>query len=101
MDSLDPDQSGVFGWYIPTLNLVKWACKSKGKAFNDLILCYDLETDSFMIDTNRYVTSALHYNGRTFCTDYFGGLTVFEDEVDDDDNGFAIPFTRRSKIFAF
>lgn len=62
MATLDPDQSGVVGWYIPQLNLVKWACKSKGNAYNNLVLCYNLDNDSFSVDTNRYITSAYHFN---------------------------------------
>lgn len=49
-DQLDFDQSKAYGYYNKRDNTIAWYLKSKGSAYNNICIIYDLVNDSFLVD---------------------------------------------------
>jgi len=52
LKNIDPDQSDAFGYRIE--EKVYWHLKEKGSAVNNVVLIYDIENDSWLVDDNKY-----------------------------------------------
>ncbi len=48
---IHPDQSKMFGVYVPKENIVKWYCRSLSGTDIDMAIIYDVEHDTFLVDT--------------------------------------------------
>jgi len=99
MGDLDLDQSEAFGLYNKKKQLIEWHVKSEGADFNDLVVLYDITYDEFLIDDGRFFScGALDRNGVIYKGSHLNN-TVFQDDVDNDDDDDPIPFIRETKNF--
>lgn len=98
MNSLDPDQSESFGYFVPQFNLVKWFFKTQGATFNDICVVYDIEKDLFMIDTQKYFFDGTPWGVNNYTVSMIEAK-VFQDEYSQADENTPIPFEYRTKQF--
>ena len=49
--AINADQSKMFAIYVPTENVVKWYCRSKNWTQIDMAVIYDIEHDTWLVDT--------------------------------------------------
>ena len=49
--ALNANQSTMFGVYSPKENIVKWFCRSAAGTYNDMAIIYDIEHDTWLVDT--------------------------------------------------
>jgi hypothetical protein len=98
MESLDPDQTDSFGYYLPKESLIKRHLKSLWSQFNDTVVIYDVIKNIFLIDTNQYFYDGIMFKGR-----YYTASTleprIFLDEYGYSDDDTPIPFEYRTKRF--
>ncbi len=99
MNSLDPDQSNSFGYYVPSTNLCKWYFKSYGATFNDTCVVYSVNYDTFYVDTNKNFYDGVMFNGVEYtCSNI--EPKVYIDEYGQTDDDQAIQFEYQTKSFA-
>jgi hypothetical protein len=92
-DDLNADQSKAFAFRIDTE--IHRHLRSREGAFNDIVLIYDMENDSRLVDNNKFYSSMCKYNGLLYAGSCLNS-SVFQDNVDNDDDGLAIPFEWKS-----
>lgn len=98
MNTLDPDQSDCFGYFIPNKNVCKWFFKTAGSTFNNICIIYDIVKDAFLVDSNKYFSAATWYLDTGYTTSGFESK-VFKDEFGQDDEDMPISFEYRSKRY--
>ena len=99
IDSLDADKSSSFGYYHKKNKTVHWHLRLKGEPYTTVVLVYDVNADSFFIDTNKYFTCVV--NHRLW---YYAGSSnqqiIYEDEVGNSDDWQQIQRERRTAILS-
>lgn len=99
IDSLDEDQSTSFGYYHRKNKTIHWHLRPKGEPYTTVVLVYDLDTDSFLIDTNKFFTCIVNHK-----LGYYAGSAnehvVYQDEYGNADDGQAIQWERRTPWMA-
>ncbi len=98
MDSLDPDQSEAFGFYISEKNLLKYFFKTRGSTFNNISVVYDIEKDLFMIDSNKYYYDWVYINETPYAASHIEPK-IFKCETGQDDDDMPVAFDYRTKVF--
>lgn len=100
MQTLDPDQTASFGYFLPKENIIKWFVKSYWATFNDICIVYDTIKDAFFIDTQKhfYWWIVFHWN---YYTISMIEPKVYQDEFWQDDEWSLIPFEYWTKEFYF
>ncbi|PZM87353.1 MAG: hypothetical protein DLD55_01745 [candidate division SR1 bacterium] len=95
IDLLDEDQSTSFGYYHKKNKTIHWHLRLKGEPYTTIVLVYDLDTDSFLIDTNKYFTCVANHK-----LGYYAGSAneqiVYRDERGNADDGQAIQRSRKT-----
>lgn len=54
--SINADQSLMFGVYLPKENIIKWFCRSAAGTTNDMAIIFDLEHNTWLVDTYARTT---------------------------------------------
>lgn len=96
-DGLDDDQSNAFWYYNRKEKTVHWHLKEKWEPFPNVVLVYDIGTDSFYIDTNKFFNCQVNHWTRYFVWDA-SVQTIYEDSIGDNDNGNPIQWERRTAL---
>ena len=78
---LAPEQPDIFGIRNERDNNVEWHMRSKWSLFNDVVLIYNLESRSFMIDRGKNFQNATLIGDRMFATPKFQTDVVYEDRL--------------------
>lgn len=98
METLDPDQTASFWYFLPDKNLIKWHLKTYWASFNDICVVYDVEWDSFYIDWQKYFYDWVHFKGKNYTISMLESK-VYRDEYSNDDEWAPIPFEYYTKEF--
>jgi hypothetical protein len=98
MSTLAADQSEAHGVAIPRYSLVKWNFSTAGKNFNDVSLVYDLQRDSFFVDSNKMFYDWTLWNGQAYSVAY-SEPKLYKDEYGTDDEDAPVQFIYTSKRF--
>lgn len=96
MQYIDKDQPDCFGKFYPTDNLIKWWFRWPWSTFNDICIIYDLTTDSFLVDTNKFFYDGVYFQGLNYTISQLEPK-VYQDEYSYDDEWSPIPFEYRTK----
>lgn len=97
-ETLDEDQSSSFWYYNRKEKTVHWHLKQKGEPFPNVVLVYDVWTNSFFIDTNKYFRCEVNHGTKYYVWDS-SVQTVYEDDVGDTDNGNPIQWERKTALY--
>ena len=99
IDSLDEDQNSSFGYYHKKNKTVHWHLRLKGEPYTTVVLVYDVNADSFFVDTNKYFTCVVNHK-----LWYYAGSSnqqiIYEDEVGNSDDGQQIQRERRTAVLS-
>lgn len=98
MQTLDPDQTSSFWYFLPKENLIKRHLKSLWATFNDTVIIYDTIKDAFMVDTNKYWYDACVFNSTYYACSMVESK-IFLDEYSFADENSPIPFVYYTKEF--
>lgn len=96
MALLDADQTDAFAYYDPVNQLVKWHVKTRGASANNLVIIYDRQRDTWLVDDNKNFIDGVNFNGRNYVLSALAPL-LYEDEVGDSDDGQRVRMFRASK----
>lgn len=96
-DSLDDDQSQAFWYYNRKEKTVHWHLKEKWEPFPNVVLVYDIGTDSFFIDTNKFFKCQVNHGTKYYVWDA-SVQTIYEDCIWDTDNWNPIQWERRTSL---
>lgn len=99
IDTLDEDQSTSFGYYNRNEKTVHRHLRQKWEPMPNVVLVYDVSTDSFFIDTNKYFNYVVEHNNKYYASSSFSPL-VFEDNNWPTDDWVAIERQRKSALFS-
>lgn len=97
-ESLDEDQSDAFWYYNRKEKAVYRHLKERWEPYPNVVLVYDIGTQSFYIDTNKFFSCQVNHGFRYFVWDA-SIQTVYEDCVGDNDNWNPILWERKSALF--
>lgn len=98
MSTLDTDQSKARAMYYPQDELIKRHLVTKWSTIPDLCIIYDVDKDSFLVDTGKYFGGGTYFHNQYIVTSAITG-TAFRDEYSQDDAGSPIWFEYRTKKF--
>lgn len=99
IDTLDEDQSTSFGYYNRNEKTVHRHLKQKWEPMPNIVLVYDVNTDSFFIDTNKYFNCVAEHNNKYYAGSSFGTIIYQDDEWPTDD-WVAIEWTRKTALLS-
>jgi hypothetical protein len=98
MASLAQDQMDSHGIAIPLYSIVKWNFKTAGKSFNDVSLVYDMQRDSFFVDSNKMFYDWTVWDGQAYSVAY-SEPKLYKDEYGTDDEDQPVYFVYGSKRY--
>ena len=99
IDTLDEDQSTSFGYYNRNEKTVHWHLKQKWEPMPNVVLVYDVNTDSFFIDTNKYFRCVAEHNNKYYAGSSFGTI-IYHDDYGTTDDGVAIERMRKTALLS-
>lgn len=99
IDTLDEDQSTSFWYYNRTEKTVHWHLKQKWEPMPNIVLVYDVNTDSFFIDTNKYFRCVAEHNNKYYAGSSFGTI-IYEDNNWPTDDWVAIEWQRKTALLS-
>jgi hypothetical protein len=99
IESLDPNQDDSFVIYYPKERLVKFWVKTEGATFNDLVLVWDMETKSWLTDTEQPFNCGVYGNNTLLHGSAFEGRIFQGENGGAFDGDSTITTQRRTKEF--
>ena len=99
IDTLDEDQSTSFWYYNRNEKTVHWHLKQKGEPMPNVVLVYDVNTDSFFIDTNKYFNCVAEHKNKYYAGSSFWTI-IYEDNNWPVDDEVAIEWTRKTALLS-
>lgn len=99
IDTLDEDQSTSFGYYNRNEKTVHRHLKQKWEPMPNVVLVYDVNTDSFFIDTNKYFRCVAEHNNKYYAGSSFGTI-IYHDDYGTTDDGVAIERMRKTALIS-
>ena len=99
IDTLDEDQSTSFWYYNRNEKTVHRHLRQKWEPMPNVVLVYDVSTDSFFIDTNKYFSYVVEHDNKYYASSSFSPL-VFEDSEWTTDDWVAIERTRKTALIS-
>lgn len=93
-DTLDEDQSNSFGYYDRWEKTIHWHLKQKWEPVPNIVLVYDINTDSFFIDTNKYFSCVAWHDNKYYAGSSFSTIIYQDNHWATDDD---IPIERERK----
>lgn len=98
-DTLDENQSTSFGYYDRAEKTIHWHLRQKWEPMPNVVLIYDVNTDSFFIDTNKYFNCVAGHNNRYYAGSSFGTI-IYQDNNWPTDDGQPIEWQRKSALLS-
>lgn len=98
-DTLDEDQSTSFGYYDRAEKTIHWHLRQKWEPMPNIVLIYDMNTDSFFIDTNKYFNCVAGHNNKYYAGSSFGTI-IYQDNNWPTDDGQPIEWQRKSALLS-
>lgn len=98
-DTLDEDQSTSFWYYNRKNKTIHWHLRQKWEPIPNIVLVYDVNTDSFFLDTNKYFNCVAEHNNKYYAGSSFATI-VFEDDYWPTDDWVAIERERKSALLS-
>lgn len=99
IDTLDEDQSTSFWYYNRNEKTVHWHLRQKWEPIPNIVLVYDVNTDSFFIDTNKYFRCVTEHNNKYYAGSSFSTI-VYEDNIWPADDWVAIERMRKTALLS-
>ena len=99
IDTLDEDQSTSFWYYNRNEKTVHWHLKQKWEPMPNIVLVYDVSTDSFFIDTNKYFRCVAEHNNKYYAGSSFGAI-IYEDNNWPVDDWVAVERMRKTALLS-
>ena len=99
IDTLDEDQSTSFWYYNRNEKTVHWHLKQKWEPMPNVVLVYDVSTDSFFIDTNKYFRCVAEHNNKYYAGSSFGAI-IYEDNNWPVDDWVAVERMRKTALLS-
>lgn len=98
-ETLDEDQSGSFGYYDRAEKTIHWHLKQKWEPVPNIVLVYDVNTDSFFIDTNKYFSCVASHNNKYYAGSSFSTI-IYQDNHWTTDDDVPIEWERKSALLS-
>lgn len=98
-DTLDEDQSTSFGYYDRAEKTIHWHLKQKWEPMPNIVLVYDMNTDGFFVDTNKFYKCAASHNNKYYAGSSFGTI-IYQDNNGTTDDGTPIEWQRKSALLS-
>lgn len=99
IDTLDEDQSTSFGYYNRNEKTVHWHLRQKWEPMPNIVLVYDVSSDSFFIDTNKYFNCVAEHNNKYYAGSSFGTI-IYEDNIWPTDDWISIEWSRKTALLS-
>lgn len=107
--AINTDQSKMFGVYVPQDNIIKWFCRSINGTDIDMAIVYDLNKDTWLVDTYAVTKFAhgTHDGNKTFLTGKpvaagpSDAHKIYQDTTGKNDDFGIIPITLQTKRWNF
>lgn len=99
IDTLDEDQSTSFGYYNRNEKTVHWHLRQKWEPIPNIVLVYDVSSDSFFIDTNKYFNCVAEHNNKYYAGSSFGTI-IYEDNIWPTDDWISIEWSRKTALLS-
>jgi hypothetical protein len=77
-DTLDEDQSTSFGYYDRAEKTIHWHLKQKWEPLPNVVLVYDMNTDWFFIDSDKYFSCVASHKNKYYAGSSFGTI-IYQD----------------------
>ena len=98
-DTLDEDQSTSFGYYDRAEKTIHWHLKQKWEPMPNVVLVYDMNTDSFFIDGNKYFRCVTSHKNKYYAGSSFATI-VYQDNNWTTDDWTLIDRTRKTALIS-
>jgi hypothetical protein len=98
-ETLDEDQSNSFGYYDRGEKTIHWHLKQKWEPVPNVVLVYDVNTDSFFIDTNKYFSCVAWHDNKYYAGSSFSTI-IYQDNHWTTDDDIPIEWERRSALLS-
>lgn len=99
IDTLDEDQSTSFGYYNRNEKTVHRHLKQKWEPMPNIVLVYDVNSDSFFFDTNKYFNCVAEHNNKYYAGSSFQTI-IYEDNIWPTDDWIAIEWYRKTALLS-
>lgn len=97
-ETLDEDQSTSFWYYNRNTKTVHWHLRQRWEPVPNIVLVYDVNTDSFFIDTNKYFNCVAEHKNKYYWGSVFWAI-IYQDNTWPTDDWVAIEWQRDTAIF--
>ena len=98
-ETLDEDQSTSFWYYNRTNKTIHRHLKQRWEPIPNIVLVYDVNTDSFFFDTNKYFNCVAEHNNKYYWGSVFWTI-IYHDDIWPTDDGIAIEWERDTALFS-
>lgn len=98
-DTLDEDQSTSFWYYNRTNKTVHRHLKQRWEPIPNIVLVYDVNTDSFFFDTNKYFNCVAEHKNKYYWGSAFWAI-IYQDDIWPTDDWVAIERERDTALFS-
>lgn len=98
-DTLDEDQSNSFGYYDRAEKTIHRHLKQNGEPVPNVVLVYDMNNDSFFIDTNKYFNCVASHKNKYYAGSSFWTI-IYQDNVWPTDDWINIERQRKSALLS-
>lgn len=98
-DTLDEDQSTSFWYYDRAEKTIHWHLRQKWEPMPNVVLVYDVNTDSFFLDSNKYFRCVAWHNNKYYAGSSFGTI-VYQDNIWTTDDWQPIERTRKTALIS-
>lgn len=98
-ETLDEDQSNSFWYYNRNNKTVHRHLKQRWEPIPNIVLVYDVNTDSFFLDTNKFFNCVAEHNNQYYGGSVFGTI-IYHDDIWPTDDGIAIEWERDSALLS-
>ena len=98
-ETLDEDQSNSFGYYNRNNKTVHRHLKQRWEPIPNIVLVYDVNTDSFYLDTNKYFSCVAEHKNKYYWGSAFATI-IYHDDVWPTDDWVAIEWERDTAILS-
>jgi hypothetical protein len=98
-DTLDEDQSTSFGYYDRAEKTIHRHLKQKWEPMPNIVLVYDMNNDSFYIDTNKFFRCVASHKNKYYAGSSFATI-VYQDNNWTTDDWTPIEWQRKSALYS-
>ncbi len=91
LENLDENQNWAFGYFDDSTKTAHWFLKTKNSLYNDTILVFDLQNNTWTTDTNKYFNDVVAVDWKIYAWDALS-CNIIQDWIWLNDNKRAIEF---------